>query len=168
MSSSSEDMNLNGDLSVNNLTVRGTCTGCGGGGGGSPPFALINFEWQGDNVLASHNIASVSRPVAPNGNPYIGIRDFTFTTPIDEFDRAVITATVAAAVIPPLIPEPPNLPGPPGFITVPLGVWAQLLDESTLRVVVYRSAFFDFPTQGTIAQLSEEAVTVFVNVERVP
>jgi hypothetical protein len=31
MSSSSEDMNLQGDLSVNNLTVRGTCTGCGGG-----------------------------------------------------------------------------------------------------------------------------------------
>lgn len=41
MSSSSEDMNLNGDLSVNNLTVRGECIGCGGGGGGGSPIVHL-------------------------------------------------------------------------------------------------------------------------------
>lgn len=32
--SNADDLNLNGDITCNNLTVRGTCTGCGGGGGG--------------------------------------------------------------------------------------------------------------------------------------
>jgi hypothetical protein len=133
--------------------------------GGS--FALIDYEWQGDNVLASTNIAMVSRPVAPNGNQYVGIRDFTFASPIDDVDRAVITATVSSSVLPPLIPEPPALPGPPGFVAVPLGVWGELLNPLTLRVVVYRSFPFDFPLTGPIASLSEEAVRVFVNVARV-
>lgn len=33
--SNQDDLNLNGDISCNNLTVRGKCIGCGGGGGGN-------------------------------------------------------------------------------------------------------------------------------------
>lgn len=65
MSSSSEDMNLNGDLSVNNLTVRGTCTGCGGGGGGPVPLAHFFTNVAVTGVLNAPLVGLVVPTTAP-------------------------------------------------------------------------------------------------------
>jgi len=143
-------------LSVNGVEITG-------GGGGGAPFALLHFDWTAGVVLSQANIASVSRPVADNGANFVGVRDFTFTTPIDNVNRAIITANVRAPIFWPF-PEPPALRGPPVSAFPGLQCFAALESTSVLRVWVYRCSDNVNPLFGL---MSEEAQEVWVHVARV-
>lgn len=133
----------------------------------SGAFALLNFDWQASSILSQQNITAVTRPIAPNGNPYNGIRDFTLGTPIPDPDRAVFSGIVESFVVPPLIPEPPALPGPPAVVNHPLNWWAMVLDASTIRVVVYDTTTVD-GAAASPATLSEDAIRVTMRIDLVP
>jgi len=162
--SNAEDLNLNGDVSCNNLCVRGEIS-CGVPMAGAP-FALLVFDWQSGpigTILSQTNIASVSRPVADNAANFVGVRDFTFTMPIVSVNRAVITANVQPPIFWP-IPEPPGVRGPPVSAFPGLQCFGELLSVSVLRVYVYQTADLINIPNGL---LSEAASRLWVHVAQV-
>jgi len=115
----------------------------GGGSGGEESFALLNFDWAGNVITSSKNIAGFT-----SGGT--GIRDFTFTTPVAEPDGAIITGSV--------VPEVDD-----AQIQPPAQFFAEITGGGTgMRVTVY-------PTQSAIppnaVDPTDDIVRVFIRID---